>query len=130
MVSSRAVFNTLPAASLSMHSDGPSLKINGRSRLAGRVDSASHVASDSNPDGAPPTLVSFVAGLGGRDIADEEFFEMAAVTKRAIDKDETPPPRLLYTEAELREVRKLQAIAHVEYEQLRGASGANEGWRR
>jgi pyruvate ferredoxin oxidoreductase alpha subunit len=81
-------------------------------------------------DGAPPTLVSFVAGLGGRDIADEEFFEMAAVTKRAIDKDETPPPRLLYTEAELREVRKLQAIAHVEYEQLRGASGANEGWRR
>jgi pyruvate ferredoxin oxidoreductase alpha subunit len=81
-------------------------------------------------DGAPAMLVSFVAGLGGRDIADEEFFEMVAVTQRAIEKGEPPPPRLLYTEAELREVRKLQAIAHVEYEELRRAGNENAGERQ
>ena len=61
-----------------------------------------------------PVLVSFVGGLGGRDISPEEFFEMASVTKRAADTGKVPPPRLLYTETELREVRKMQAIAHVE----------------
>ncbi len=62
------------------------------------------------PD-APCALVSFVAGLGGRDIAAEEFFEMAAVTERAASAGETPPPRLLYTEEELRQLRALQAVA-------------------
>ncbi len=61
-----------------------------------------------------PALVSFIGGLGGRDISSEEFFEMAQVTKNAAATGEIPPPRLLYTETELREVRKLQAIAHVE----------------
>ncbi len=73
--------------------------------------------------GAPKILASFVAGLGGRDIADEEFFEIAAVVQEAIEKGETPSPRLLYTESELREVRKLQAIAHVEHEELRKGDG-------
>jgi len=78
--------------------------------------------------GAPKILASFIAGLGGRDIADEEFFEIAAVMQRAIQKNETPPPRLLYTDTELREVRKLQAVAHVEREEVRNArSGAGEG---
>jgi pyruvate ferredoxin oxidoreductase alpha subunit len=30
----------------------------------------------------------------------------------------TPPPRLLYTKNELREMRKLQAVAHVERSEL------------
>jgi pyruvate ferredoxin oxidoreductase alpha subunit len=64
------------------------------------------------PD-APPVLASFVGGLGGRDIAPEEFDEMAAVVRRACDEGRTPPPRLLYTADELREMRKLQALAHV-----------------
>ena len=64
--------------------------------------------------GAPPVLTSFIGGLGGRDISAEEFYEMAAVTRRAADEGRVPPPRLLYTEDELREVRKLQAVAHVE----------------
>ncbi|MDP6588915.1 MAG: pyruvate synthase [Alphaproteobacteria bacterium] len=63
---------------------------------------------------APPVLASFIGGLGGRDIGAEEFFEIAAETGRAAASGETPPPRLLFTESELREVRKLQAIAHVE----------------
>jgi len=52
-------------------------------------------------------------------------FEIAAVVQQAIEKGETPPPRLLYTETELREVRKLQAIAHVEHEELRKGDGGD-----
>jgi len=65
-----------------------------------------------------PVLTSFIGGLGGRDITPEEFYEMAAVTRQAAQTGQTPPPRLLYTEAELREVRKLQAIAHTERQRL------------
>jgi hypothetical protein len=36
---------------------------------------------------------------------------MARLAREAADTGNVPPPRLLYTEAELREVRKLQAIA-------------------
>lgn len=61
-----------------------------------------------------PLLLSFIGGLGGRDISPEEFYEMAKVTRQAVEEGEAPPPRLLYTELELRELRKLQAIAHVE----------------
>lgn len=62
----------------------------------------------------PSILVSFIGGLGGRDISTEEFFEMARATRRAVEDGKAPPPRLLYTETELREVRKLQAIANAE----------------
>jgi pyruvate ferredoxin oxidoreductase alpha subunit len=65
-----------------------------------------------------PILVSFIGGLGGRDITPEEFYEMAAVTRQAAQTRQAPPPRLLYTESELREVRKLQAIAQVERQSL------------
>ena len=68
--------------------------------------------------GAPAVLTSFIGGLGGRDISLEEFFEIAAVTRKAAADGETPPPRLLYTRDELRELRKLQAIAHAERDQL------------
>ncbi len=65
-----------------------------------------------------PVLTSFIGGLGGRDISPEEFYEMAAVTRQAAADGVAPPPRLLYTEDELREVRKLQAIAQVERQRL------------
>jgi pyruvate ferredoxin oxidoreductase alpha subunit len=61
-----------------------------------------------------PLLVPFVAGLGGRDVAPEEFYEMAKVARAAAEAGVAPATRLLYTENELREVRRLQAIAHVE----------------
>ena len=67
---------------------------------------------------APSLLLSFIGGLGGRDISSEEFFEMTRVARTAIRDGITPPPRLLYTLDELREMRKLQAIARVEREQL------------
>jgi len=61
-----------------------------------------------------PLLVSFVGGLGGRDISPQEFFEMVRVVEDAVRRGAAPPPRLLYTESELREMRKLQAVARVE----------------
>jgi pyruvate ferredoxin oxidoreductase alpha subunit len=67
---------------------------------------------------APPVMVSFIGGLGGRDISPEEFFEMASVTRKAVEDGKAPAPRLLYTDEELGEVRKLQAIAHVERHEL------------
>ncbi len=63
---------------------------------------------------APPVLMSVVGGLGGRDIGVDELYAIAAEAARAVDDGRTPPPRLLYTEGELRQVRTLQAIAEVE----------------
>ncbi len=67
---------------------------------------------------APSIIASFIGGLGGRDISQEEFFEIAKCLKQAVKQDETPVPRLLYTADELRQIHKLQAIAHVEREEL------------
>jgi pyruvate ferredoxin oxidoreductase alpha subunit len=72
---------------------------------------------------APPQLLSFIGGLGGRDISLEELFEIADVTRRAVAVKQTPPPRLLYTEQELREMRKLQAVASVERDELNNSGG-------
>ncbi|MDX1696652.1 MAG: hypothetical protein R3308_00105 [Thiohalobacterales bacterium] len=73
------------------------------------------------PD-APPVVASFIGGLGGRNISAEEFYEIARTLRRAADAGRTPPPRLLYTENELREIRKLQAVARVEREELNNGS--------
>jgi pyruvate ferredoxin oxidoreductase alpha subunit len=63
--------------------------------------------------GAPPVIASFVGGLGGRDIAAEEFYQMADDLKKACRKGEQPPMRLLYTAGELTAMRKMQTIAAV-----------------
>lgn len=65
-----------------------------------------------------PLLLSFIGGLGGRDISPEEFYEMVRVAEEAVVSGFAPPPRLLFTEDELRELHKLQAVAHVEREEL------------
>lgn len=65
-----------------------------------------------------PMLVSFVGGLGGRDIGDSEFAEMLRTIATACDAGVLPPPRLMFTDDEMREVRKMQAVAHVEREEL------------
>lgn len=67
-----------------------------------------------------PVIASFVGGLGGRDITQEEYFEMARLAAEAAGRGAPPPPRLLYTQDELREVRKLQTLAHVERNTLGG----------
>lgn len=70
--------------------------------------------------GARPILGSFVGGLGGRDIRAEDFFEIARQMEGAIETGIAPQPRLLYTSAELRQVKKLQAIASMERDALGG----------
>jgi len=67
-----------------------------------------------------PVLVSFIGGLGGRDITREEFYEMVAVTMKAVETGKPPPPRLLYSEEELIQMKGLQSIAKVEQRKGRG----------
>jgi pyruvate ferredoxin oxidoreductase alpha subunit len=86
----------------------------------GGVLHAELAAALSGQPGQPPLLVGFVGGLGGRDIRPEEFHEMVAVTRRALEAGRAPEPRLLYTERELREVRKLQGIGLAERRELEG----------
>ena len=43
---------------------------------------------------------------------------MAAELRDSVADGSAPPPRLLYTEHELREVRKLQSVAHAERGEL------------
>lgn len=59
---------------------------------------------------APP-LFSFVGGLGGRDITDEELFEIARESLAAAERGEPLPPRLLYTARERQQVHHLQVLA-------------------
>lgn len=59
-----------------------------------------------------PLLVSYIGGLGGRDFKEGELRRMMHEVKEAVLDGQPPPPRLLYTEEELRGVRKLQAIAN------------------
>ena len=60
-----------------------------------------------------PLLASFIGGLGGRDISLDDFVEIAAATRRAVAAGRPPAPRLLFSAAELREVRTLQALAGI-----------------
>lgn len=62
-------------------------------------------------EASQPIVVSFIGGLGGRDISAEEFYEMANVTARSVREGHAPAPRLLLTSEELAEVRRLQEIA-------------------
>ncbi len=62
----------------------------------------------------PPILASFIGGLGGRDIAASELYAMVEIAREAAQTGRTPAPRLLYTEAELRGMRKLQEVASAE----------------
>ena len=68
---------------------------------------------------APPIVASFIGGLGGRDISQEELFQIADTIREAAKTGVTPEPRLLYTGLELREFKKLQAIAVVERHELK-----------
>ncbi len=64
----------------------------------------------------PRVLLSFIGGLGGREISSEEFHEMLSLTQKAALEGKTPPPRLLYTRQELDAMRRLQTIADPQME--------------
>jgi pyruvate ferredoxin oxidoreductase alpha subunit len=94
--------------------------------LGGVLHSELAGALYGQPD-APPILASFIAGLGGRDITSEEFFAIAKETQQAVADGKSPPPRMLYTKTELREIRKLQAVAQVERQELQQSQAAKQG---
>ncbi len=67
---------------------------------------------------APAIVASFIGGLGGRDISAEEFYQIANILKQAVCEGQTPAPRLLFTETEMSEFKKLQGIARAEHTEL------------
>ncbi len=73
-------------------------------------------------DNVPSIVASFIGGLGGRDISQEEFFGIAELLQDAVKKGQSPEPRLLYTENEYKEFKKLQAIALYERQQTEESS--------
>jgi pyruvate ferredoxin oxidoreductase alpha subunit len=62
-------------------------------------------------DPSRPRLLSYVGGLGGKDLSDGEFTRIVEDLERAADTGDVPPPRLLLTEPEAVQVRTLLAIA-------------------
>ncbi|HHT9150267.1 MAG TPA: pyruvate synthase, partial [Candidatus Wujingus californicus] len=71
----------------------------------------SEVASTLYNEKKKPVLLSFIGGLGGKNISIEEFEFIFDSLVKAVDKGEIPPPQLLYTEAELIEINRLKNIA-------------------
>ena len=70
-----------------------------------------------------PLLASYIGGLGGRDISQQEFFAIADELHQAHRNGAAPPARLLYTDSEMTEMRKLQAIAQAEHAEISQAEG-------
>ncbi len=70
-----------------------------------------------------PLLASYIGGLGGRDISQQEFFAIADELHQAYEQGAAPPVRLLYTRNEMTEMRKLQAIAQAEHAEIQQAEG-------
>jgi pyruvate ferredoxin oxidoreductase alpha subunit len=62
-------------------------------------------------DPARPPLLSYVGGLGGKAVGEAEFRLVVEDLRRAAATGEAPPPRLLYTAAEARQMQTLLRIA-------------------
>ena len=59
-------------------------------------------------------LLNYIGGLGGRDISTNEFYAMAKEAEDAIKNNTAPPPRLLYTSTELKEMEKMQLLTNTD----------------
>ena len=69
-----------------------------------------------NQPGLNIPLLNYIGGLGGRDIAINEFFAMVEDADQAIKSNVTPLPRLLYTNTERLEMEKMQLLTNVHLE--------------
>ena len=58
-----------------------------------------------------PMLLSFIGGLGGKNINPEEFEFIFDSMIKAVETGKAPPPQLLYTETEWNEMEKLKKMA-------------------
>ncbi len=59
----------------------------------------------------PEVLLSFVGGLGGKDISPEEFNHIIDVMKKSVDTGVVPETQILYTENDMRQMNKLLKVA-------------------
>ncbi|MBI4641592.1 MAG: pyruvate synthase [Candidatus Tectomicrobia bacterium] len=59
----------------------------------------------------PGALLSFIGGLGGKDISLDEFEQVIEITQNSAGSGIIPPPQLLYTEAEWAEMKSLLETA-------------------
>ena len=59
----------------------------------------------------PEVLLSFIGGLGGKDISHAEFNYIIEMMKESIDTGVVPETQLLYTENDMRQIDKFQKIA-------------------
>jgi len=62
-----------------------------------------------------PLLLSFIGGLGGKNISAQEFEFIFNAMIKAFNTGEIETPRLLYTEGEWREMERLKSIAGKTY---------------
>ncbi len=60
-----------------------------------------------------PVLLSYIGGLGGRDITLDEFIAIADETMKAVKSGVVPEPRLLFNKSEMEQMKKMQDIAGV-----------------
>lgn len=58
-----------------------------------------------------PLLLSFIGGLGGKNISSEEFEFIFDAMIHAVDTGKVPAPRLLYTEEEWKQMEGLKKMA-------------------
>ncbi len=58
-----------------------------------------------------PLLLSFIGGLGGRDLPVPELVEVFREARRAAETGRTPPPRLMFTEDDLLITKKAMVVA-------------------
>jgi pyruvate ferredoxin oxidoreductase alpha subunit len=59
----------------------------------------------------PGVLLSFVGGLGGKDISLTEFNYIIDEMKKSVETGVVPETQLLYTENDKRQIEKFQKIA-------------------
>ncbi len=59
----------------------------------------------------PDVMLSFVGGLGGKDISQTEFNFIIDEMKKSVETGVVPETQLLYTEDDMRQIEKFQKIA-------------------
>jgi pyruvate ferredoxin oxidoreductase alpha subunit len=59
----------------------------------------------------PDVLLSFIGGLGGKDISLTEFNYIIGEMQKSVETGIVPETQLLYTENDMRQIDKFQKIA-------------------
>jgi len=71
----------------------------------------SEIASAIYNEQKRPMLLSFIGGLGGKNISESEFDFIFESMIKAYETGKAPAPQLLYTEAEWKEMERLKKMA-------------------